>query len=274
MPPKAARQDDLIFDIGMDAGEDTNYYLAKGFRVVAVEANPAVCEETAKRHAAAISQGRLTIVNRAISQTCELLAFYVCETNSAWSTSSPRLRDYWRGAAGAVFREIRVDAVTTPELVERFGVPYYAKIDIEGSDLLCLDGFARCAIRPQYVSLEVDFRCVEDIIRSATGLGYRHFSLVGQRSVPQQKPPRPAREGIAVDHTFTLFSSGLFGRELPATWGNALHLRAKCRAVILQHRANRLLRLAAPILPRVPLETLRRKYLPLAGDWYDVHASL
>jgi hypothetical protein len=79
---------------------------------------------------------------------------------------------------------------------------------------------------------------------------------------------------VAVDHTFAYGASGLFGRELPVSWGDALELRAQCRAVIRQHRANRLLGLAARVLPRAPLESFRRKYLPLAGDWYDVHASL
>ena len=31
---------DLIYDVGMHNGADTAFYLAKGFRVVAVEANP------------------------------------------------------------------------------------------------------------------------------------------------------------------------------------------------------------------------------------------
>jgi len=34
---------DLVFDIGMHNGDDTAYYLARGYRVVAVEANPSMC---------------------------------------------------------------------------------------------------------------------------------------------------------------------------------------------------------------------------------------
>ena len=30
----------IIFDIGMHCGEDTDFYLKKGFTVVGVEANP------------------------------------------------------------------------------------------------------------------------------------------------------------------------------------------------------------------------------------------
>ncbi len=31
---------DLVFDIGVNNGEDTAYYLRRGFRVVGVDANP------------------------------------------------------------------------------------------------------------------------------------------------------------------------------------------------------------------------------------------
>ena len=37
---------DLIYDIGQHTGEDTAFYLGKGFRVVAVEANPTLAEAT------------------------------------------------------------------------------------------------------------------------------------------------------------------------------------------------------------------------------------
>ena len=30
----------LIYDVGMSNGDDTAYYLHRGFRVVAIEANP------------------------------------------------------------------------------------------------------------------------------------------------------------------------------------------------------------------------------------------
>jgi len=268
------RQTDLIFDIGMDAGEDTQFYLAKGFRVVAVEANPQICGDVAKRNAAAISEGRLIIVNRAIAENKEPLTFYVCNTNSAWSTASPRLRDHWGAYAGAAFTEIRVGAVTTSEIIEQFGVPYYAKIDIEGFDIICLRGFARHEPRPHYISIEVDFRNLDEMIRCLRELGYKNFSLVGQRTVPQQSQPHPAREGNAVDYNFTLFSSGLFGRELPTPWGDERHLRSRCNTVIRQYKLNGILQSCARVIPKRSIDAFQMKHLPLSFDWYDLHASL
>lgn len=40
---------DLIFDIGMHRGEDSEFYLRKGFRVVAVEAIDSFCRTVAER---------------------------------------------------------------------------------------------------------------------------------------------------------------------------------------------------------------------------------
>ena len=40
--------EDLIYDIGMNHGEDTAYYLSKGFRVIAIEANPGLTDECAQ----------------------------------------------------------------------------------------------------------------------------------------------------------------------------------------------------------------------------------
>jgi len=35
----------IIYDVGMNNGDDCEYYLTKGYRVVAVEANPALASE-------------------------------------------------------------------------------------------------------------------------------------------------------------------------------------------------------------------------------------
>ena len=53
-------QNDLIYDIGMHKGEDTDFYLRKGFSVVAIEANPDLCKECTQKFRRARDSGRLT----------------------------------------------------------------------------------------------------------------------------------------------------------------------------------------------------------------------
>ncbi len=275
-PPAAPpRRHDLIFDVGMNNGEDADFYLKKGFRVVAVEADPALCAEVAGRYPVEIAAGRLVIVNRAISPSGAPVRFFVCRTNTAWSTAVPALRDKW-AATGAEFVEIEVEGLEMRELVARFGVPHYAKIDIEGFDLVCLEGLRDAAPAPRFVSIEVDFYQAEAMIRLLEQMGYERFALVGQLGVQAQRPPRPAREGRTIEYRFGEFCSGLFGEEMPEPWLDARALRGSCRRVVRQHRLSGVLRRLGSAAPWLQSATdaIRRVRCPLAENWYDIHATI
>jgi FkbM family methyltransferase len=273
-PTAASAHDDLIFDVGMNICEDTDFYLKKGFRVVAVEANPATCAAGVSRYPQEIASGQLTILNRAISETDGPLRFFVCRTQSAWSTASIELRDQW-ARQGAVFEQIEVPVTTAADLIDEFGVPHYAKIDIEGFDLICLKGFQRARARPDYLSVEVDFYKLDALIETLTELGYRRFALIGQAGIAAQRQPQEAREGRRIDYQFSRGCSGLFGRELPEPWVDAERLREDCDAVVQQYRLSGALgRLdGVPLVGRT-IHQIRKKRFPLASDWYDIHAAL
>src|SRR5271156_3521479 len=63
----AKKYGDLVYDVGMHQGEDTDYYLKKGFRVVGFEANPKLVAKSRSRFADAIREQRLIIVEGAIT---------------------------------------------------------------------------------------------------------------------------------------------------------------------------------------------------------------
>src|SRR4029077_21115928 len=83
---------DLIYDVGMHKGEDTAFYLRKGFRVIAFEANPEVVSFCKLRLKSFIDQGRLEIVEGAIvdMDTIEVgqkkIRFYKNDQDSVWGT--------------------------------------------------------------------------------------------------------------------------------------------------------------------------------------------
>ena len=54
---------DLVFDIGVNNGEDTAYYLRRGFRVVGVDANPEMVASGEQRFHKEIRAGRLVLLN-------------------------------------------------------------------------------------------------------------------------------------------------------------------------------------------------------------------
>jgi hypothetical protein len=60
---EAVVHQDLIYDVGMNNGDDTVYYLRRGFRVVAIEADPRLAKSAAERFRTQISSGQLRILN-------------------------------------------------------------------------------------------------------------------------------------------------------------------------------------------------------------------
>jgi len=263
-------QSDLIFDLGLHRGEDTEFYLAKGFRVVAVDANQSLCDEVGKRLGAYVDSGALTIVNCAVAPESGDVTFYQ-DDFSAWSTVDAQWakRNVRKGSHQQTYT---VKACTTAELFERYGVPYYLKIDIEGMDVVALSGLESAPGRPRYVSLESDkvsFRALRNEFDTFVELGYDAFKLVSQRNVPKQQLPQPAREGSYVAHTFELGSSGAFGEEAPGEWISADEAIDRYRRVFLKYMLN-----GDDPLVRSRLVRNAAKVLGFRYDWFDTHARL
>jgi FkbM family methyltransferase len=217
---------DLIYDIGLHKGEDTLFYLRKGFRVVAIEADPDLVAHCVERFQDFIQRGRLTIVQGAIVDPASgsvggKVAFFKNDEVSVWGT----VCEDWakrNDRRGSPSRRIEVDALDLADVISAHGVPRYMKIDIEGADAFCLAALARFRHRPDYLSIESDRGGYDNLLReidTLAALGYDAFQAVEQARIPQvQRPPRPAREGEFVDITFEAGSSGLFGAELPGRW--------------------------------------------------------
>lgn len=164
--------DRLVFDIGFHNGNDTAHYLSRGFRVVAVEANPAFVAEGRRRFAEEIQAGRLELVGMGISKEAGEADFFINTGNSEWSSFVPSF-----GQRGGSFSVVRVPTITMGALIKRFGVPYYAKIDIEGADWHCLNDLP--SNPPRYVSVEAHRL---EYLAVLYAKGYRRFKIVNQRT--------------------------------------------------------------------------------------------
>jgi hypothetical protein len=70
----------LIFDVGHHDGEDTNFYLAKGFRVVAVEAMASLCDAARERFKSEIASEHLVIESVAVADSAGPVTFYQIQT--------------------------------------------------------------------------------------------------------------------------------------------------------------------------------------------------
>jgi FkbM family methyltransferase len=202
----------LIYDVGLCDGGDTAFYLAKGFRVVAIEANPALVRSARERFARHITAGWLTIVETAIGPTTGRVAFDVHTSNPHWSSIVPDRRERMIDA----IQTIEVDCTTLDSVMREFGIPYYLKIDIEESDLDAIKSLKSISALPPYLSAEAHSR---EIAQTLFELGYRRFQLVDQREKNELRLwPWTWREGRYVWARFNDSHSGTFGREAPGRW--------------------------------------------------------
>lgn len=252
----------LIYDIGSHRGEDSEFYLLKGFRVVAVDADPRMCARSGERLRTSVENGQLQIVCAAIADKPGTRSFFT-SSKSDWSTMVRRWNEQ-NARRGSTSVETSVEAMTLSQLVERYGEPLYMKIDIEGMDRLVLESLEPTPVRPKYISIESAFP--RDASLSNIGaefdalarLGYDRFKVVPQHEVPDQVPPFPAAAGKYVSFRFAAGSSGLFGEEAPGDWLPRRAAMQRFHSVYWKNLRPLLLYRLTGRLPDI--------------GWYDIHA--
>lgn len=175
---------DLIYDIGLFDGSDTAYYLFRGFKVVAVDANPLMVEQARARFAREIEDHRLKLLNVGISETPGTATFFVSDVPQ-WSSFERALAS--RDGTTAT-TPVSIPLMPFSHILSEHGVPHYLKIDIEGNDHFCVNGLRGVEI-PRYISVETECAGSEDSPSEEKGLemlyylrdaGYRKFKLVDQ----------------------------------------------------------------------------------------------
>jgi FkbM family methyltransferase len=197
---------DLVYDIGMNDGDDTAYYLSLGHKVIAVEANPLLAAKAEKRFREYIEKGKLQVLNIGIAGFEGEMDFYVNKYDSGWSSFHLNLAA--RGGRG--YETIKVKTKTLGRLISESGTPLYVKIDIEGNDQVALDSLVLCPEKPEYISIELVSKLG---ISSLASLGYNKFKLIDQQSLLPLEAP-PLREYVAYEKLVAFKTSAHFGTKV------------------------------------------------------------
>jgi FkbM family methyltransferase len=265
--------EDLIIDAGMHRGEDTEFYLKKGFRVVAIDANPDLCQQVGQRLSAFVDTGQLTIVNAAIVEYPGPITFYINTKVTDWSTTQKS----WvkrNELMGATSQEITVQGVTFAKILKDHGIPYFLKIDIEGNDLLCLEALVGQSSQPHFISIESEKLSWKKLRREFElfrELGFSQFKVVNQIEVPEQVCPTPAREGLQTAHSFPFGASGLFGEEAPGTWMSAWRALLLYRKIFLKYQLVGNYGVLPNLHKRIQNKPRLKRFVH--PGWYDTHAK-
>jgi FkbM family methyltransferase len=206
----------IVYDFGMNNGDDVEYYLAKGHAVVAVEANPVLCEVSAIRFADAVQAGRLVILNAVVTDADDEkeVDFYIHKTNHVLSQFPAPKSDQRDN-----FYRVRLPGIPAATIVRRHGDPHYIKIDLEGFDQNVLRNLFSAGIWPRFISAESHSIEVFAIL---CAFGYKSFNLVDGPSVHEVY----RNAVIACDtgrrrFSFRFHSAGPYGFDLTSPWVDA-----------------------------------------------------
>jgi FkbM family methyltransferase len=257
--------DDLIYDVGFHRGEDTAFYLRKGYRVVAFEANPDLVKAGMRRFARELADGQLEIVEGAICDTSEeWVVFYTNPSATVWGTTSAE----WVRRNRSPVLSIDVPAVRFREHLRRTGTPYFVKIDVEGADRLCLDALIALNAQPAMLSIEstkTDLSQLRGELDMLGHLGFDKFAAVPQARMGGRLIHTSTRSGEQISYRFEPDASGGFGEDIDR-WGSRAEVERQYERIFRRYRRRGDDSLADRALGRIPI--MRRM---LAG-WYDTHA--
>jgi FkbM family methyltransferase len=185
--------------------------LKKGFRVVAIEANPDLCARAGERLKEWIDAGRLTILNVGVGVEPGVMDFYRNLDKDDWSSFDKS----WGTKEGTRAEIIKVRCVDFADILREHGMPYYLKIDVEGCDIAVVRTLHRFAHRPRYLSMEEH---ESHYFAELYSVGGRAFKVINQAQHWQHALPNPAREGKYVEQSFELGATGPFGEETLGDW--------------------------------------------------------
>ncbi len=229
----------LVYDVGMHVGANVDYYLAKGYRVIGIEADPELAQQVEARFRDAIGSGNLRVLNLAVGAETGTLPFFVNrETSVKSSLVAPK-------ALGDKWTKIDVSVRRLSDLISEYGRPEFVKIDVEHYDRHVLVDLAQHRIIPPAVSVEA--HSVE-ILCHLIAMEYTRFQLVNCREIGRSVSRMPINklDGTQTEFQFVRHSAGPFGDDLPDAW--------------------------------VGTETILSQWLGrdhlLGRGWFDVHAAL
>lgn len=177
----------LIFDLGFFNGQDSLNYIKKGYKVVAVEANPILYRKYKKKLSSYIRSKKLILLNKIFLNSRERDYFYYNPYEIFRGSVKKKLASS-KGFSKKMFNisfkkkiiKCQLPCIDLPGLVKEYGMPYYIKFDMDGVEKSLIDGLFELKKKPKYLSVEFDKGHSSYFLKSIKKMKYKKFLFVNQ----------------------------------------------------------------------------------------------
>ncbi len=206
----------VIYDFGANRGGNLGYYLKKADLVVAVEANLDLCTRLRHRFESFILNKSLCVEHALLSGTVNAsVPFFIHSVHDHLSQLDRPAPDELD-----LFVETRLATVKPSSIIEKYGSPYYVKIDLENSDSIVSRSILVDGITPDFISVEAHSSDIFSILRCLGG--YNAFKIVAGEDVYRGKYGNISiveKQGSTSCFSFPRTSAGPFGDDdIPGPW--------------------------------------------------------
>lgn len=204
----------VIYDFGSNNGDNIPYYLLKSDLVIAIEANPLLCNRIQSRFSQEIAEGKLVVENCVldVAHSSAMVPFFIHKSNDVLSQFP-----YPDPSIISQFERVDLPSQNVIDIIEFYGDPYYVKIDIEHYDQVILKHLFLNNIFPPYISAEshsIDIFC----LFVALG-GYKAFKLVDGHTVSTKYKEHQITTSRGSEvYSFPYHSAGPFGNDIRGDW--------------------------------------------------------
>ncbi len=165
---------DLVFDVGANLGSYSEIFASLGARVVALEPNPDCVSHIRRSYPGPL----INVIATAVGATPGVATIRLAERSDMSSMSSDWIQAI-RAAQGLDERiwanQITVPIITLNSLIEKYGMPKFIKIDVEGFEESVLNGLS---IQPPILSFEFNTNFLDTTLRCLQIFnGMEHYSF-------------------------------------------------------------------------------------------------
>ena len=173
LDPVIHAKDQLVFDVGANAGKKVYEYLLWGARVVAFEPQPDCINLLRDQYG---TNPAVTIVPKAVSNLPGTQEFMICRQSNTLSTMSPK----WKTSRFHQYRwddKILVDTITLDEAITTYGKPVFIKVDVEGFEYDVLKSLTQPVYAVCFEYMSEFIQDVPVILNYLSTLGFSSFNF-------------------------------------------------------------------------------------------------
>ena len=165
----------LAFDIGGNMGQTTDFLLQNYDKVICFEPNPDLVNHLKNKYH---NNNKVIIEEIGLSDEESVKKFYISNSHVVSTISQDWINNSRFTNVYNWNNEIEINTTTLDKVIEKYGIPYFIKIDVEGYEYEVFMGLTKL-LDDTYISFEwaeEQYSKINETVSYLKSLGYYNFS--------------------------------------------------------------------------------------------------